>query len=110
MSTINLQVVKLRLKSHDADDDELQQILDAAEDEAKRFLGRTQLPTLPPDYPDSEDEEEIASSEDPVAPSVVEGICLLCSAAYDAQTAAEKEALRRFAFTTMHPYRIGLGV
>lgn len=110
MSDIELSTVKRALKvTHTADDDDLQRILDGAEDEAKRWLGRTQLPTLPIDSPDSEDAEEIPSSEDPVAPAVVDGVILLCSAGYDAQTADDKAALRRVAFSTMHPYRLGLG-
>ncbi len=111
MSVIDLQVVKDRLRVvHDLDDSMLEQLLDGAEDEACRYLNRTQLPTLPQDWPTSEGEEETPSSDDPVAPVVVEGVCLLVKAGYDAPTGAEMEELRRVAFNMMHPYRIGLGV
>lgn len=53
MSTIDLQVAKRRLRViHNADDEDLQQALDGAEQEALRYMNRTQLPTLPQDFPD----------------------------------------------------------
>jgi hypothetical protein len=108
---IDLQVVKERLHVvHDSDDAALQQMLDAAEDEAVRYLNRSHLPTLPQDYPTSEGEEEEPSSDDPVAPSVIEGVCLLVQAGYDAPTAAEMLALREVAHHKLQPYRVGLGV
>lgn len=111
MSEIDLEFVKARLHVvHDADDAMIQQLLDAAEDEAVRFLNRTYLPTLPVDYPTSEDEEDEPSSMDPVAPAVVEAVCLLVMASYGAQTSAEMETLRNVAYAKMHPYRVGLGV
>lgn len=111
MSVIDLEAVKRRLHvSHDLDDEMLQQILDGAEDEALRYMNRTLLPSLPQDWPDSEGAEEEPSSDDPVAPSVVEGVCLLVMAGYGAPTADEMKALREVALTKLFPYRIGLGV
>ena len=68
-----------------ADDVFLQQLVDSAEDEALRFLNRTQLPTLPADNPGSYDSEgnpiltseDIPSSEDPVAASIFTAIVCL---------------------------------
>lgn len=111
MSETSLDTVKNRLRvTHSLDDSALQQMLDAAEDEALRFLNRSLLPTLPVDYPSSEGEEENPSSDDPVAPSVTEAICLLVSASYDAHTPEAMMALRRAAETKLMPYRVGLGV
>jgi len=74
VSAIDLDLVKARLHvTHDADDEALQVALDGAEDEAKRYCNREELPTLPQDYPDSEHySEDVPSETDPVAPSVIE--------------------------------------
>lgn len=85
MSAIDLAIVRRRLRvigTHaDAD---LQQALDGAEQEACRYLNRTQLPTLPQDWPDSASSEPAPSSDDPVAPDVVDGVLLLVLAEYRA--------------------------
>jgi hypothetical protein len=108
---IELEVVKDRLHVvHDADDEMIQRLLDAAEDEALRFLNRAYLPTLPQDWPTSEGDEDVPSSDDPVAPVVVEAVCLLVMAGYGAMTADEMTKLRDVAFAKLHPYRVGLGV
>jgi hypothetical protein len=108
---IDIEVVKRRLHVvHDADDEMIQQILDGAEDEARTYMNRSELPTLPQDWPESEGEEEVPSSDDPVAPSVVEGICLLVMAGYGATTGDEMLTLRNVALRKLDPYRIGLGV
>jgi hypothetical protein len=110
-STITLAQVKadLRLTQH-ADDAILQVYLDAAEDEALRYMGRTQLPTLPQDHPSGAQSEEVPSSEDPVAPSVYAAVFLLVKAKYEADTPAEIKGLRECALDLLQPYRIGLGV
>lgn len=110
MSVINLQDVKQVLRViHSADDEMLQQLLDAAEDEACRFCNRTQLPTLPVDSPSSSSSEDVPSSEDPIAPSVFTAVVCLVKADYEA-TPAEALHLRNLAETKLMPYRIGLGV
>lgn len=116
MSVIQLAAVKEALRViHSADDVLLQTLLNSAEDEAMRFMGRTQLATLPLDYPpelDSNSEpisEDIPSSEDPIAPSVFTAVVLLVKINYEA-TVAEIELLRRAAEVQLMPYRTGLGV
>lgn len=110
MSVINVQDVKRALRViHSADDVLLQQLLDAAEDEAVRFCNRTQLPTLPRDNPETPSSEEIPSSEDPVAPSVFTAVVCLVKADYEGSP-AEAEQLRKAAEVKLMPYRIGLGV
>jgi hypothetical protein len=116
VSVITLEQVKADLRVVHSGDDALLQIhLDAAEDEAKRFMDRTQLPTLPQDYPpeyDSDSEvisEDVPSSEDPVAPSVYAAIFLLVRAKYEAASPAEIQQLRQCALDLLQPYRVGLG-
>lgn len=109
MSVIDLAIAKRRLRvigTH-ADED-LQQALDGAEQEACRYLNREQLPTLPQDWPCSS--EEVPSSEDPVAPDVVEGVLLFVLASFNATTPEEVAGYRRAAETKLQPYRLHLGV
>jgi hypothetical protein len=117
MSVIPLSTIKARLRViHDADDETLQTALDGAEDEALRFMNRERLPTLPLEYPpvydssSSEVSEETPSSEDPVAPAVVEGVILLVKANYEAMTPADMSGYRRAAEIKLMPYRARLGV
>lgn len=111
MSTISLTVAKQRLKIiHDWDDDDVQQALDGAEQEALRFLNRDYLPTLPLDYPSSEQSEDIPSSEDPVVADVIEGVLLLTMANYEPLTPAEVEGYRKAALVKLAPYRVQMGI
>lgn len=117
MSTVTLTEVKAWLRVfHTADDVLLQTLLDSAEDEALRFLNRTQPPTLPLDYPpeydssSSELPEDIPSSEDPVAPSWRTGICLLVQAYYEAPDGDQRDKMRAAAQSVLFPYRAQLGV
>jgi hypothetical protein len=123
-TTITLDHVRAALRmTHTADDVNLQRLLDSATQECLRYLGRSQLPTLPYELPvieyssefsalDSSSEalsEEVPSSEDPVAPDVVNGILLLVQADYEGDL-AKREDFRRAATSLWAPYRIGLGV
>lgn len=111
MSTISLTIAKARLRStHTADDADIQQALDGAEQEALRYLNRSELPTLPIDYPDSESSEEVPSSEDPVAGDVIDAVLLLVKASVEATTPAEIAGYRAAAEVKLHPYRLRLGV
>lgn len=118
MSTITLAVVKDALRiTHDYDDDDLTRRLSSAEQECLRYINRTELPTLPFDYPvdidgDSSSEtitEDVPSSEDPVAPDVVEGIILMIQAGYEGDP-TNREAYRKGAESLWTPYRIGWGI
>lgn len=111
MSYIELQVVKDGLLiTHSQDDARLQRILDGAEAEACRYLNRDFLPTLPLEYPAESSSEEEPSSEDPVAPDVVEAVLLLCRGSYDGKTPDEIKGYREAAIMKLAPYRVGLGV
>ncbi len=119
MSVVTLEEVKAHLRVvHDADDGTIQVAIDGAEAEAMRYLGRTQLPTLPLDYPpeyasdDAESPlpEDVPSSEDPIADDVRVAIYLLVQATYAADSADEMMKLRAVAEMKLHPYRAGLGV
>lgn len=80
-------------------------------------MGRSELPTLPFEYPyeiSSNDEvsevsEEIPSSEDPVAPDVVNAVILLIQADYDGDP-LQRAALRSAAESLLMPYRVGMGL
>ncbi len=115
-SEIDLNAVKKRLKViHNADDDDIRRAIEAAEGEIIRYTGRTELPTLPLDYPpefdssSSEIPEDVPSSEDPVAPEVFDAVCLLVRASYEAVDAGEIELLRKAALVKVDPFRTGLG-
>lgn len=117
MSVILLADVKKRLKVvHTSDDADIQRAIDGAEGELIRYLNRSELPTLPLDYPpeydssSSEIPEDVPSSEDPVAPEVFEAVCLLVKASYEATTPEEIEGYRRAALMKVDPFRTGLGV
>lgn len=117
MNAIGLEIVKRYLRvTHSLDDALLEQLIAAAEDEAVRYLNRTELPTLPQDFPpdydssSSEIPEPEPSSEDPVAPSVIEAVCLLVKASYEATTPDEVAGYRLAAEVKLHPYRVRLGV
>lgn len=110
MSVIDLQTIKDALRQTQSDDDNLlQRLTDSAESEAKRFLNRSELPTLPLEYPSSIGAEEVPSSEDPVAPDVVNAVILLVQADYDGDP-LQRDALRRCAESLLMPYRNELGV
>jgi hypothetical protein len=114
-STITLDVVKLALRvTHDHDDEDLERRLRSAEQECLRYTGRSQLPTLPVDYPGVSDcpsdvpSEEVPSSEDPVAPDVVEGIILMVQAGYEGDP-QDRASYRKGAEALWSPYRVGWG-
>ena len=115
MSVTALAAVKAALRyTHSADDTMLQLHLNASEAEICRFLNRTQLPTLPQDYPPFKDSlgnlvpETLATPEN-VAPEVFSAVCLLMAGKVDAATPADIEALRGAAETLVQPYRVAMG-
>ena len=111
MSYVTLTQVKQTLRqTHDDDDDLLERLIESAEQECLRFLGRTELPTLPVEYPEvSSDgsliDEEVASSEDPVAADVVNGIILMVQADYDGDPLM-RDKLRQAAEALWMPYAV----
>lgn len=108
---ITLEDIKRDLRvTHNSDDPLLSLLLAAAIDEALRFMNRTELPTLPVDYPSESSSEDVPSSEDPIAASVYAGVFLLVRAKYDAADGDEIARLRHCAESVLMPYRRGLGV
>lgn len=101
MSVFTLASVKEFLRvAHTADDTLLQSLLDAAEDEAIRFMDVLAIP------------EEI-DSNNPSAPyvpaSIFTAVCCLVKADYEANP-VEAVQLRAIAETKLMPSREGLGV
>lgn len=118
MSVTALADIKLALRVIGSSDDVfLQRLTDSAEDEALRFMNRTELPTLPLDNPGSYDSdgnpilssEDTPSSEDPVAPSVFTAVVCLVKANFEAGP-EDALRLRRVAENMLYPYRILIGV
>lgn len=87
----------------------LQKHLDASESEICRYLNRTQLPTLPQDYPRLGAAEVEATPEN-VAPEVFPAACLLVQGKVDAASPADIGALRKAAETLVQPYRVEMGI
>jgi hypothetical protein len=107
MSELNLEVAKQYLDViHNADDEKLQLLLDAAEDEALQFMDRENLSYWVDCCGESSSE---VSSEQLMPASVRLGILILLQAAYQA-TPADQEQLRKIAETKLMPYRCKLGV
>lgn len=115
MSDLTLGDVKKYLDViHSADDDKLQMLLDAAEDEAMQFMDRKNLTDWGSRCGElvSELASEIPSevaSEAPMPASVRLGILILVQAAYQASP-DEQEQLRNVAEKKLFPFRCRLGV
>jgi hypothetical protein len=111
MSYVTLTQVKQALRqTHNDDDDLLERLIESAEQECLRFLGRTELPTLPVEYPEmssdgSLEDEEVPSSGDPVAADVVNGIILMVQADYDGDPLM-RDKLRSAAESLWMPYAV----
>ncbi|WPG35137.1 head-tail connector protein [Variovorax sp. EBFNA2] len=116
MSITPLADVKAALRYiHSADDVMLQKHLDASESEICRFLNRTQLPTLPQDFPPLYDasgvlQPEIVATPANVAPEVFPAVCLLVQAKVDAASPEDIPALRKAAEGMVMPYRVEMGI
>ncbi len=124
MSTVTVAEAKRWLRViHSGDDTLIQELIDHAEDEALRFLNRTQAPTLPADYPTEpkiplaalsgflvSSSEDIPSSEDPAARSFAKGVLILVQAAYEQPDPDKAARMRQNAETVLMPYRRGLGI
>ena len=110
MSVIALATVKAYLRvTHTSDDVMLQMLLDAAEDEALRFMNRTELPGTSYSLPEDSSSEPDIDTEPSVAPSVVVGVSLLVRAQYDETDADKMEVWRRAAENILQPYRTEMG-
>lgn len=110
MSTITLAEVKEALRVTDDDSDALLgRLLASATQECLRFTNRSELPTLPLEYPAESSSEEIESSEDPVAADVVQGIMTMINADFYASP-ADRPKFRGAAESLWMPYRRLMGV
>ena len=109
MSVIALATIKSYLRvTHTSDDTLLQTLLDGAEDEALRFMNRSELPGLSYDLPEDSSSEPDIDTEPSIAPSVIVGVALLVSCDYDAAP-DERETLRKAAEVKLQPYRTEIG-
>lgn len=113
MSDVTLNDVKSYLDViHNADDDKLQMLLDAAEDEAMQIMDRTNLTEWENSSCCDEPRSETAS-ELPMPASVRLAILILVQASYQAgpgQMRHESEQLREIAEKKLWPYRCKLGI
>jgi hypothetical protein len=110
VSVVTVDEIRAFLRIIHTDDDVLlQTLIDGAEDEAKRFLNRTELATLPLDYPSSSS-EDVPSSEDPIAPSVRIAIYYLVQSKYEGTKPDDIPKIRASAESLLMPYRTELGV
>ena len=110
MSAVTVEEIRAFLRIiHTDDDDLLQTLIDAAEDEARRFTNRSQLPTLPLEYPGESSSEEVPSSEDPIAPSVRMAVYYLVQSKYEGAKPDDVPKIRQAAETLLWPYRSELG-
>jgi len=113
MSVIDLATAKSFLDViHSADDQKLQLLLDAAEDEAAQFMNRANLNgpwRSAACEPCSEILSEPASEPEAVPKSVMLGVLLLLQAGYDAGP-DDMEKLRRAGEVKLAPYRVCMGV
>ena len=100
MSVITLSEGKAFLDViHNADDVKIQLLIDAAEDEAKMFLNRTDL---------VEWDNDILTTDE-VPASVKMGVLLLLQSNYQASP-DEIEQFRKVAEIKLMPYRLELGI
>jgi hypothetical protein len=84
---------------HSSDDEKIQLLLEAAEDEARAFLNRADLVEW----------DSNISSTDPVPASVKMGVLMLLQSNYQASP-DEAEQLRRVAEVKLMPYRLEMGI
>lgn len=109
MSIVLLADVKRDLRlTHNSDDTLIQQLIDGAEDEAKQYLDRGELPRRDDPIPEeceSDSTANAASDTDDIAPAVRLGIFLLVKAAYEGVDGAEMDRVRGVAFGQMRSYR-----
>lgn len=113
MSVVTVEQVKAFLAQfHSADDALIQMLLEGAEDEAKQYLGRNELPRR--DDPCAECESDStanpASDTGDLAPSIRNGIFCLVQALYAGTPPDEAAQYRSLALDMMRPYRCGWGV
>lgn len=104
MSTVSLSDVKSFLNvTHAFDDAKLQILINAAEDEALRFMNRTQFGEL------CEDDSNFVGSAETIPDSVIVAVYFLVQAMYDAAP-EQNEVLRKTAERLMMPYRCNMGM
>ena len=113
MSVVTVEQVKEYLNQiHSLDDAKIQLLIDAAEDEAKRFLDRNELPRKDDPFADcrSDSTADTASDSDDLAPSVRTAVMVLVQALYEGNDPEEIDKLRQVAFAVMRSYRDRMGV
>lgn len=112
MSLISLEQAKKYLNViHDLDDDNLQMLLEAAEDEAAQFIQRSLQDLLPEhnsEWP-SEFSSELPSETADIPFSAKLGVLMLLQAAYQSSP-DDAEKLRKGAEIKLTPFRIGWGI
>ena len=114
MSAVRTEQVKRFLRIiHNSDDQLLQELIDAAEEEALTFLDRASLPrpgSLVVDEADSNALPEPVSDSNDLAPAVRGAIYLLVQAMYEGVDAQQMKLVREAAEVKLMPFRNNLGV
>ncbi len=114
MSVVTVEEVRLHLRqTQTADDNLLQLLIDGAEDEAKQYLDRDELPRRDDACVcecESDSSLDPASNASDLAPVVRSAIFLMVQAMYDGLTGDEMEQVRVVAFSMLRPYRCRWGV
>lgn len=105
MSLISLEQAKDYLRVTDAADDvQIQMMIDACENEALRFMNRSQFGSL------SASDDGFSSETENMPDSVRLGILLMIGAAYDSVSPSDYEQLISVSEHYFMPYRICNGV
>ena len=114
MSVVTLAQVKRHLRvTHTGDDELIQNLLDAAEDELKQYLDRDEIPRQDdPCNGDCQSDSTLdpASDSDDIAPCLRTAVFLLVQAMYEGATPDEMGQARMVAWNMARPYRCRLGV
>lgn len=113
MSVVTIAQVKAHLRVfQNADDGLIQMLLDGAEDEAKQFLDRDELPRRDDACAECHSDSSLdpASDSDDIAPTVRIGIFLLVQATYEGTNPDDMIRLREAALAMLRPYRCRMGV
>jgi hypothetical protein len=112
MSVVELSDVKAFLRVTQSNDDALlQQLIDAAEDEACQFTGRTSLPRIGESCPDECDTARVddpVSDGDTLPAAVRAAVFIMVQCEYDGQP-GDREALTKAWQAKLWPFRCGLG-
>lgn len=110
MAVIALTTVKQYIRvTHNSDDALLGILLDGAEQEAMRYMNRSELPGVVYALPEDSSSEPDITTEPAIAADVVVAVSMLVRLQYDALDPDDAMKWRRAAETLLQPYRTEIG-